>query len=87
VLLAVILVGASILSAGYYLPVIMAMYMKPAESEEAHAETRVFGAARWVIGIAAVLLLLFGVWPNRVLDLARREGRDLRPAVMITVSR
>jgi NADH-quinone oxidoreductase subunit N len=87
VLLAVILVGASILSAGYYLPVIMAMYMKPAESEEAHAETRVLGAARWVIGIAAVLLLLFGVWPNRVLDLARREGRDLRPAVMITVSR
>jgi NADH-quinone oxidoreductase subunit N len=86
-LLAVILVGASILSAGYYLPVIMAMYMKPAASEDAHAETRAVGAARWIIGGAALLLLLFGVWPNRVLDLARREGRDLRPAVMITVSR
>ena len=85
--LAIVLVGASILSAGYYLPVIMAMYMKPAVSAEAHDAARVVGAARWIIGVTAALLLLFGVWPNRILDLARHESRDLRPAVMITVSR
>ncbi len=85
--LAVILVGASIVSAGYYLPVIMAMYMKPAASEQAHAAVQVAPAGRFVIGVAAVLLLLFGVWPNQALDVARDEGRDLQPRVMVTVSR
>jgi NADH-quinone oxidoreductase subunit N len=85
--LAVVLAGASVLSAGYYLPVIMAMYMKPAASDESHADVRVFGATRYVIGAAAILLLLFGVWPNRLLDAAREQGRDLQPNVMVTVSR
>ena len=86
-LLAVILVGASVVSAGYYLPVIMAMYMKPAASDEAHATVQVAPAGRFVIGVTAVLLLLFGVWPNQALDIARDEGRDLQPRVMVTVSR
>ncbi len=85
--LAIVLVGASILSAGYYLPVIMAMYMKAPASETAHADTRAVGAVRWVIGVTAALLLLFGVWPNAMLDLAREESRQLRPAVVVTVSR
>ena len=85
--LAIVLVGASVVSAGYYLPVIMAMYMKPAASETAHDAVQVRGAARWVVAATAVLLLVFGVWPNRVMDLAREEGKDLRPEVMITVSR
>ncbi len=85
--LAIVLVGASVVSAGYYLPVIMAMYMKPAASETAHESVQVLGAARWVVGATALLLLVFGVWPNRVMDVAREEGKDLRPEVMITVSR
>jgi NADH-quinone oxidoreductase subunit N len=85
--LAVVLAGASVLSAGYYLPVIMAMYMKPAATDESHADIHVFGATRYVIGMAAVLLLLLGVWPNRALDLAKEQGRDLQPDVMVTVSR
>ncbi len=85
--LAVVLVGASIVSAGYYLPVIMAMYMKPPISEAAHETTRVGGAARWVVGATAALLLLFGVWPNRALDVARDGSRQLTPDVMVTVSR
>jgi NADH-quinone oxidoreductase subunit N len=85
--LAVVLAGASVLSAGYYLPVIMAMYMKPAASETAHGDVEVFGATRYVIGMAAALLLLLGVWPSRALDLAKEQGRDLQPDVMVTVSR
>ncbi|MBI3081486.1 MAG: NADH-quinone oxidoreductase subunit N [Gemmatimonadetes bacterium] len=64
-LLAVILVGASVVSAGFYLPPIMAMYMRPAPSAEAHQATRIVGAARWAVGVMAVALLLFGFWPNR----------------------
>lgn len=80
-LLAVILVLASVLSAGYYLPVVMAVYMKPAASERAHESTTVVGATRLVVLAATVLLLLFGVWPGRPLDLARQaaEGLTVRP--------
>ena len=85
--LAVVLAGASVLSAGYYLPVIMAMYMKPPASDDAHADVHVFGGARLVIGTTAVLLLLLGVWPNRALDIAQQQSRDLQPDVMVTVSR
>ena len=80
VVLAVLLVVASMVSAGFYLPVVMAMYMKPASSEDAHSGSRLIGAARWVVGIAAVLLLLLGVWPNRVMDMAADGAEGLRPA-------
>jgi NADH-quinone oxidoreductase subunit N len=80
ILLAVFLVLASVISTGYYLPVVMAMYMKPAPSEDAHKGPQLIGAARWVVGVAAFLLLLFGVWPNRVMDAAEDGASGLRPA-------
>jgi NADH-quinone oxidoreductase subunit N len=86
-LLAVILVGASVVSAGFYLPPIMAMYMRPAPTAEAHQTTRIVGAARWAVGLAAVALLVLGFWPNRALDAARRGGESLRPATMYTLVR
>jgi NADH-quinone oxidoreductase subunit N len=86
-LLAVVLVGASVISAGYYLPVIMVMYMKAAPAPDAHEGTRLAGAARWVVAAAAGALLLFGFWPNRALDLARDGSEGLRPGVVISVSR
>jgi NADH-quinone oxidoreductase subunit N len=84
--LAVVLVGASVISAGYYLPVIMAMYMQSPESDRAHAETTVTGAARVVVATTAVLLLLFGVWPMRALDVAKESGGVLapRPTLILT---
>jgi len=86
-LLAVILVGASVVSAGFYLPPIMAMYMRPAPTAEAHQATRIVGAARWAVGVMAVALLLFGFWPNRALDAARRGGESLRPASLYSLER
>ena len=80
IVLAVLLVIASMVSAGYYLPVVMAMYMKSAPSEDVHSGSGLIGAARWVVGITAVLLLLLGVWPNRVLDMAADGAEGLRPA-------
>jgi NADH-quinone oxidoreductase subunit N len=83
--LAILLVLASVLSAGYYLPVVMAMYMKPAQDDEVAERAVVGGAARVVVATAAVALLLFGVWPNRALDLARSTGRDLNPMSGMTI--
>jgi NADH-quinone oxidoreductase subunit N len=81
--LAILLVLASVVSAGYYLPVVMAMYMKPAPDGAVAERTSLLGAARAVVAVAVVVLLLFGVWPNRALDVAYRSGGSLVPAGMV----
>jgi NADH-quinone oxidoreductase subunit N len=78
-ILAVILVLASVVSAGYYLPVIMAMYMKPALGPDVHREARLAPAAAGVIALAVGAMLVFGVWPSQVLDLATRSAEGLAP--------
>ena len=82
--LGVLLVVASVISAGYYLPPVMQMYMRPAVSEEAHQGSAVVGAARWVIGGATAMLLLFGLFPSGLMELARSSTEDLKPAVQFT---
>jgi NADH-quinone oxidoreductase subunit N len=87
-LLAVILVLASVVSAGFYLPVIMNMYMRepPADAEAVTDQYVLVGAARSVVTVAVLFLLLFGVWPNRMLDLANKGGQDLRPTQAFVIS-
>ncbi|HWN20022.1 MAG TPA: NADH-quinone oxidoreductase subunit N [Gemmatimonadales bacterium] len=77
VALAVVLVVTSVISAGYYLPVIMAMYMKPSAGEDSHAEVRLWPAAAGAIAVSVIAVLLFGIWPGRVLDLAGRSASTL----------
>ncbi|HEV8263677.1 MAG TPA: NADH-quinone oxidoreductase subunit N [Gemmatimonadales bacterium] len=79
-LLAVILVLASVVSAGYYLPVVMAMYMKPEPSDAAHADVRLGRLGDAAVAVAVAGLLVFGVWPNRLLDVAKAAGDSVRPA-------
>ncbi|HLZ44395.1 MAG TPA: NADH-quinone oxidoreductase subunit N [Gemmatimonadales bacterium] len=76
-LLAAILVLTSVVSAGYYLPVIMAMYMKPEPIEGAHVDARLDRWARAAVTAVVVGILLFGVWPNRLFDLARAAGASV----------
>jgi NADH:ubiquinone oxidoreductase subunit 2 (subunit N) len=76
---------ASVVSAGYYLPVVMAMYMKPATDDTVADRTLLVGGARAVVAAAVVVLLLLGVWPNRALDIARASGRDLAPGAGMVV--
>lgn len=81
--LAAALVLTSVISAGYYLPVIMAMYMKhePSESAYAHITLGRLGGAALMIVVTG--LLLFGVWPNPLFDLARTAGNSVRPAPVL----
>jgi NADH-quinone oxidoreductase subunit N len=76
--LAAILVLTSVVSAGYYLPVIMAMYMKPEPSEQAHAGMRLGRLGGAVVAVSVAGLLVLGIRPNRLLDLARTSGEGLR---------
>ncbi len=81
-LLAALLVVASVASAGYYLPVVMAMYMKPESSGQAHVDLRLGRLAGAVVAAAVVGLLALGVHPSGMLSLAQTSGASVRAAVV-----
>jgi NADH-quinone oxidoreductase subunit N len=85
-ILAVVLVLTSVVSAGYYLPVIMAMYMRPAPDAEWHAGRRLVPMASAVVAACIAGILLFGVWPNEVLQLAESSVRSLGQLVLPVAS-
>jgi NADH-quinone oxidoreductase subunit N len=76
-ILPVILVLTSVVSAGYYLPVIMAMYMRPAPSSDRYAGVRLAPAALGAVALTVVAVLVLGIWPGRALDVAGRAGATL----------
>ena len=78
--LAVAVVLTSVLSAGYYLRLVMVMFMRARETT-ARPLIRTGGVTRLVVGATAVLIILLGVAPNLLLrpmtDLhAGRPARD-----------
>jgi NADH-quinone oxidoreductase subunit N len=72
--LAVILVLTTTISAGYYLYVVMVMFMKQ-RPEGASALPSMHGLTRAVIVASAVLILVFGVWPEPIVRLTRASGQ------------
>jgi len=83
--LAAVLVLTSVLSAGYYLPVVMAIYMKPRLHERVHDDVQLAGVARGLLAALALALVLFGVWPNRVLRAARDGSQAFRAHSAATI--
>jgi len=84
--LAAILVLTSVVSAGYYLPVIMAMYMKPEPNEAAHVDVCLDRWGRSAVAAVVVGLLVFGVWPNRLFELARSAVETVQPTTTTPVT-
>jgi NADH-quinone oxidoreductase subunit N len=76
-ILPVILVLTSVLSAGYYLPVIMAMYMRPSPTPARSEGTRFPRAAAGAIAVSIVLIVVLGFWPRELLDLAGQSAATL----------
>ncbi len=75
VVLALVGVLASVVSAYYYLRVVVAMYMEPPLGEDRWAA--VSPAAALALALSAGVTLLFGLWPAPVLTFARLAGRSL----------
>jgi NADH-quinone oxidoreductase subunit N len=73
--LAIILVLTSVVSAGYYLYVVMVMFMRPRPAR-ATPVAPVGRFTGFVIASTAALLLLFGVWPTPII----RWSRDSSPS-------
>jgi NADH-quinone oxidoreductase subunit N len=84
--LAAALVLTSVVSAGYYLPVIMAMYMRPKPFPEAHAGVRFSRIGSLALAVCVTALLYFGVRPNQLLHLTRTSGAAIRPSVSATAT-
>lgn len=68
--LAIVLVVTSVVSAGYYLYVVVVMFMRP-RREDAPTTAPSSALTRWVIGTAAVAILILGVFPNAIVALTR----------------
>jgi NADH-quinone oxidoreductase subunit N len=75
VILAVVGVVMSVVSAYYYLRVVVAMYMRDALAEEGWAP--VSPSAAVALGLAALVIVGLGVYPGPVLALARRAAQSL----------
>jgi NADH-quinone oxidoreductase subunit N len=69
-ILPIVLVLTSVVSAGYYLPVIMSMYMKAPASDETHGGVFLFPAAAGAIAVSVAAVLVFGFWPSGALNAA-----------------
>jgi NADH-quinone oxidoreductase subunit N len=73
--LAVAGVVLSVVSAYYYLRVVVAMYMRPPEGEDTWAA--VSPASAFALAVVAGLTLLLGAWPAPLLDAARLAAQSL----------
>ena len=70
--LAIILVVTSVVSAGYYLYVVMVMFMKP-RATAAVVPARASGWTRAVVWGSAAVILIFGLFPDAVVSFTQRS--------------
>ena len=75
--LAVILVLTSVVSAGYYLPVIMAMYMREPRAPLVFQNVRISSEAKLTVALTVLAILLLGVLPARALEAAGNSALGL----------
>ncbi|MFN8485539.1 MAG: NADH-quinone oxidoreductase subunit N [Anaerolineae bacterium] len=68
---------ASVISAGYYLRIVVLMYMRPAPAETQPLGSPTGGAA-WAMGITVVAVLLLGVFASPILNMAQSTLLALR---------
>ena len=78
--LAVILVLTSVVSAAYYLGVINTMFMKPAAEQAMPVRVTQARMTGGVIAVAALLLLVLGVFPSPAVRWARASTLPMAPA-------
>ncbi|HET7613614.1 MAG TPA: NADH-quinone oxidoreductase subunit N [Gemmatimonadaceae bacterium] len=79
--LAIVLVVTSVVSAGYYLYVVMVMFMKPRASTAILPE-RTSGWTRTVVWASAAIIIIFGLFPDAIVSFTQKSA----PAVVRDVA-
>lgn len=79
--LAIVLVVTSVVSAGYYLYVVMVMFMKPRASTAILPE-RSSGWTRTVVWASAAIIIIFGLFPDAIVSFTQKSA----PAVVRDVA-
>jgi hypothetical protein len=64
----------------------MAMYMKAEPNEAAHVDVSLDRWGHTAVATVVIALLLFGVWPNRLFDLAKSAGENVQAPSTTVVS-
>lgn len=77
--LAVVLVLASVVSAGYYLGVIRTMFMQPVAAGDAPPRALVPGLTGGLVSVATVVVLVLGVYPGPAVRWARGSSLPMTP--------
>ncbi|MEO8909351.1 MAG: NADH-quinone oxidoreductase subunit N [Gemmatimonadaceae bacterium] len=77
--LAILLVVTSLVSAGYYLYVVMVMFMKP-RNAGAIVPERAGGFTRIVVWGSAAVILIFGLFPDAIVAFTRRSAPTVTTA-------
>jgi NADH-quinone oxidoreductase subunit N len=80
--LAIILVVTSLVSAGYYLYVVMVMFMKPRASA-ALLPARTGGWTRAVVWGSAAVILIFGLFPDVIVSFTQRSAPVISKAIAL----
>ena len=62
VILPVVAMIASGISIGYYLPVVLAMTLKPTRTRQAHQTIRIPGPAKVALAVCVAAILVLGIW-------------------------
>ncbi|HEX6644475.1 MAG TPA: NADH-quinone oxidoreductase subunit N [Gemmatimonadales bacterium] len=76
-ILPVVLVVTSVISVGYYLPVIMAMYMRPRAAASEAATLSLSHAGAVVVAVCLVAVVVLGVLPAETIDATLRSASSL----------
>lgn len=82
----VAMIGSGI-SIGYYLPVVLAMVMKPVRTPTAHDTIRFPRPATLAIACCVLALVILGFWPNPVLNFASQQAVQLRHTAVLIAPR
>jgi NADH:ubiquinone oxidoreductase subunit 2 (subunit N) len=75
-------VVTSLVSAGYYLYVVMVMFMKPRGSNVPLPE-RTGGWTRVVVWGSAAVILIFGLFPDVIVSLTQRSAPAVNKEVIV----
>jgi NADH-quinone oxidoreductase subunit N len=81
--LAVVLVLTTVVSAGYYLYVVMLMFMRP-RGDGIPVPEHAGGLTRMVLAVTVVLIVILGVVPEAAVELTRSGRPQLEAAVSMT---